>query len=126
LTSDPTTNDVRVVAFRPGFSSPEFVYLEFVWTNTRQQGLIDSLFKGSPIPAVVLAVKEQEGKKGKNFYTCIDGQQRLTTIKRFMSGKVRRAIALVGVHTLTSPSSQLAYSMPSISFLGPTFMSSRA
>jgi hypothetical protein len=68
---------------------------DYVWTNTRQQGLIDSLFKGSPIPAVVLSVKEEQvGKKARKTYTCIDGQQRLTTIKRFMAGKVRHVFRL--------------------------------
>jgi uncharacterized protein with ParB-like and HNH nuclease domain len=68
---------------------------DYVWTNSRQQGLIDSLFKGSPIPAVVLSVKEEPGgKKARKTYTCIDGQQRLTTIKRFMAGKVRHALPL--------------------------------
>jgi hypothetical protein len=61
--------------------------IDEVWTKSRQQGLIDSLFKGCPIPAIVLAAKKKPD--GTEYFNVIDGKQRLTTIARFMSGKVR-------------------------------------
>jgi uncharacterized protein with ParB-like and HNH nuclease domain len=49
--------------------------------------LIDSIFTGAAIPALVFAVTmDADGQEHRNV---IDGKQRLTTIKRFMDGEVR-------------------------------------
>jgi hypothetical protein len=69
-----------------------------VWTKSRQQGLIDSLFKGCPIPAVVLAAKRSIN--GTEYFNVIDGKQRLTTITKFMRGKVRLRFLSHGIHFL--------------------------
>jgi uncharacterized protein with ParB-like and HNH nuclease domain len=64
-----------------------------VWTKSRQQGLIDSIFKGCPIPAIVLAKKKRDD--GSEYFNVIDGKQRLTTVRRFMRGEVRSSFLSV-------------------------------
>jgi uncharacterized protein with ParB-like and HNH nuclease domain len=70
------------------------IWSDEVWTKSRQQGLIDSLFKGCPVPAIVLAAKQRED--GSEYFNVIDGKQRLTTIRKFMLGKVRSFYELLG------------------------------
>ncbi|KAH8826521.1 hypothetical protein DL96DRAFT_1608203 [Flagelloscypha sp. PMI_526] len=57
-----------------------------VWHETKQIGLIDSIFRNYYIPPVIFAVKHFDD--GTEARTCIDGKQRLTSIYRFMSGQI--------------------------------------
>ncbi|MBP9812148.1 DUF262 domain-containing protein [Candidatus Gracilibacteria bacterium] len=50
----------------------------YVWNDEKAAGLIDSIWKGLPIPQIFLLQKED----GKSLV--IDGQQRLTSISRFI------------------------------------------
>ncbi|KAI0776980.1 hypothetical protein BD413DRAFT_444302, partial [Trametes elegans] len=52
---------------------------DVVWTETKQVGLIDSLFRNFYIPPVIFAVKTHDD--GSETRTCIDGKQRLTSIQ---------------------------------------------
>jgi hypothetical protein len=51
------------------------------WTNTRKSLFIESLILGLPIPQIILA--EEKGRKGS--FIVIDGKQRLTTLRQFLS-----------------------------------------
>ena len=55
----------------------------FVWDNTRQSRLIESIFLGLPLPSIYLS-QYDDGR-----LTIVDGLQRLSTIKRFMENKLR-------------------------------------
>ena len=56
----------------------------YVWPESHQVSLIDSIMKNFPIPLLVFTEHLQNNKK---FWYVQDGQQRLTTIQRFIQGK---------------------------------------
>lgn len=58
---------------------------DVVWNEARQVALIDSMFQNYYIPPVLFAVKYNKGT-GRPSWTCIDGKQRLTSIRLFMDG----------------------------------------
>lgn len=62
--------------------SPNF-QRHFVWDNTRQSRLIESIFLGLPLPSIYLS----QYKDGH--LAIVDGLQRLSTIKRFNDNKLR-------------------------------------
>ncbi|KAL0947905.1 hypothetical protein HGRIS_010540 [Hohenbuehelia grisea] len=57
-----------------------------VWPESKQIGIVDSIFRNFYIPPVIFAVKQYED--GSESKTCIDGKQRLTSIHRFMDGLI--------------------------------------
>ncbi|KJA16222.1 hypothetical protein HYPSUDRAFT_147982 [Hypholoma sublateritium FD-334 SS-4] len=59
---------------------------DVVWSEAKQIGIIDSVFRNFYIPPVIFAVNAQED--GSETKTCIDGKQRLTSIHKFMEGIV--------------------------------------
>ncbi|KAJ8501615.1 hypothetical protein ONZ45_g12096 [Pleurotus djamor] len=65
--------------------NPEY-QRDVVWPESKQIGLIDSIFRNFYIPPVIFAVTATED--GAETKTCIDGKQRLTSIHRFMSGQI--------------------------------------
>jgi hypothetical protein len=76
-----------------------------VWADSKQVGLIDSLFRNFYVPPVVFAVTKDED--GATIRVCVDGKQvrlsrtlvkytlikssfqRLTSIQKFFDGQVR-------------------------------------
>ncbi|KAF8514206.1 hypothetical protein BU17DRAFT_52702 [Hysterangium stoloniferum] len=57
---------------------------DVVWPETKQIGLIDSIFRNFYIPPVIFTVeKDQDGVETR---VCVDGKQRLTSIQRFIDG----------------------------------------
>ncbi|TFK35139.1 hypothetical protein BDQ12DRAFT_737722 [Crucibulum laeve] len=59
---------------------------DVVWPEAKQIGIIDSIFRNFYIPPVIFCVKSfDDGTESK---TCIDGKQRLTSIRRFMDGEI--------------------------------------
>ncbi|MEG2907683.1 MAG: DUF262 domain-containing protein [Erysipelotrichaceae bacterium] len=88
--TDKSTSDIKrlhdegVLTLKPDFQR------EYVWSDKIASKFIESLFLGIPIPTVFLA-EEDDGK-----YTVVDGQQRLTTIIKFMNGELK----LTGLETL--------------------------
>ncbi|KAF8808804.1 hypothetical protein BYT27DRAFT_7188278 [Phlegmacium glaucopus] len=61
---------------------------DVVWPETKQIGIIDSVFRNFYIPPVIFAVNTYED--GSETKTCIDGKQRLTSIHKFMDGLIPR------------------------------------
>jgi hypothetical protein len=53
----------------------------FVWDDKVQQKLIRTIFNGYPIPFIILV------RQADNTFTIEDGQQRITTLKRFYTDK---------------------------------------
>ncbi|KAF8646279.1 hypothetical protein AX16_007288 [Volvariella volvacea WC 439] len=59
---------------------------DVVWPESKQVGLIDSVFRNFYIPPVIFVVNSYDD--GSETKTCIDGKQRLTSIHRFMDGLI--------------------------------------
>ncbi|KAF5313905.1 hypothetical protein D9619_013062 [Psilocybe cf. subviscida] len=59
---------------------------DVVWTESKQIGIIDSVFRNFYIPPIIFAVNVDED--GAETKTCIDGKQRLTSIHKFMDGLI--------------------------------------
>lgn len=61
------------------------VQRSYVWEKTRASKFIESLMLSVPIlPTYAKRYDDGSGKRGGNKYDILDGQQRLTTIKRFI------------------------------------------
>ncbi|KAF8157943.1 hypothetical protein B0H34DRAFT_706813 [Crassisporium funariophilum] len=59
---------------------------DVVWPESKQVGLIDSIFRNFYIPPVVFAVVRDEDNE--EIRVCVDGKQRLTSIQKFMDGQI--------------------------------------
>ncbi|KAF9466760.1 hypothetical protein BDZ94DRAFT_1250713 [Collybia nuda] len=60
---------------------------DVVWSPAKQTALIDSLIHNYYMPPIIFSVTYRSGDiPGK--MVCIDGKQRLTSIKRFMDGEI--------------------------------------
>jgi hypothetical protein len=58
------------------------------WNSNQKATLIDSIFRGYPIPALFLFKKRKQGLSGESFkYEIVDGYQRLKAISDYTSGK---------------------------------------
>ncbi|CAG8459402.1 4558_t:CDS:2 [Ambispora gerdemannii] len=64
--------------------TPDF-QRDVVWGESRQSHLIDSVLKNFYIPPLIFSCKQVNNKLVR---VCIDGKQRLTSIKRFMDNKI--------------------------------------
>lgn len=59
---------------------------DVVWPDSKQIGLIDSVFRDFYIPPVVFAVTRDD--EGYEVRVCVDGKQRLTSIQKFFDGQI--------------------------------------
>ncbi|KAK7030487.1 hypothetical protein VNI00_014075 [Paramarasmius palmivorus] len=59
---------------------------EVVWDDDKQIAMIDSLFRNYYVPPVIFSVKSYDD--GTETRMCIDGKQRLTSVRRFMDGEI--------------------------------------
>ena len=62
--------------------SPDF-QRNFIWDETRQSRLIESIFLGLPLPSIYLS-QYMDGR-----LTIVDGLQRIMTIKRFLNNELK-------------------------------------
>jgi|GEM_PF-769604 hypothetical protein len=67
------TQDIEVKKFQRGY----------VWTNMQKDILIDSIISGYPMPTVFFIARSN------GTFVILDGQQRLTTIHKFMNNKFK-------------------------------------
>ena len=65
---------------------PDLSHLDVVWPETKQIGLIDSIFRNFYVPPIVFAVQQDD--EGEEVRVCVDGKQRLTSIQKFFDGLV--------------------------------------
>ncbi|TFY57656.1 hypothetical protein EVJ58_g6897 [Rhodofomes roseus] len=59
---------------------------DVVWPETKQMGLIDSIFRNFYVPPLIFSVTYRDD--GSERRISIDGKQRLTSIRRFMQGEI--------------------------------------
>ncbi|KAI0740090.1 hypothetical protein C8Q76DRAFT_706718 [Earliella scabrosa] len=57
-----------------------------VWPDSKQIGLIDSIFRNFYVPPVIFVVHSSDD--GGERRVCVDGKQRLTSIYRFICGEI--------------------------------------
>src|SRR5690625_502861 len=60
----------------------------FVWQENHQKEFIRTILLGYPCPEIFIAEGEVDLETHKKYIHVIDGQQRLTTIKRFLSNEL--------------------------------------
>ncbi|KIJ49478.1 hypothetical protein M422DRAFT_27843 [Sphaerobolus stellatus SS14] len=60
---------------------------DVVWPASKQIGLIDSIFRNYYIPPIIFTIARDE-ETGMETRVCVDGKQRLTSITKFMDGKI--------------------------------------
>lgn len=65
---------------------------DVVWPESKQIGLIDSIFRNFYIPPVIFAVAKDEF--GEVVRICVDGKQRLTSIQKFLDGLVGTSLLI--------------------------------
>lgn len=61
---------------------------KFVWTHRHQEAFIDTILNGFPFPEIYIAVGETDKNTLKTKSLVIDGQQRLTTIFKYIKGEL--------------------------------------
>lgn len=84
-----TLRDLMILLNTPGGIDLDPPYQRgFVWNEERQIGVIDSLFQGYYVPGLIFnrRVETIFGNIRKETLVCIDGKQRLTSVKRFTEG----------------------------------------
>ncbi|OAX39582.1 hypothetical protein K503DRAFT_865303 [Rhizopogon vinicolor AM-OR11-026] len=59
---------------------------DVVWPESKQIGLIDSIFRNFYIPPVIFAVTKDD--QDETIRICVDGKQRLTSIQKFLDGLI--------------------------------------
>lgn len=59
---------------------------KFVWTKHHQEQFIDTILKGYPFPEIYTATGETDRRTLRTTSLVIDGQQRLTTIFKYIKG----------------------------------------
>ena len=64
---------------------PEF-QREFVWTNSHMENFIKTIIDGYPFPEIYISQKGIDLETLATQNVVVDGQQRLTTIKRYLDG----------------------------------------
>jgi hypothetical protein len=65
--------------------APDF-QRKFVWTHDHQESFLDTIINGYPFPEIYVCQGEIDIAALKTTQQVIDGQQRLTTIKRYIEG----------------------------------------
>lgn len=63
-----------------------------VWSNAKQQALLDSLFRRYYVPRLVL--REVRLNETKVVREVVDGQQRITTVRRFFGDELKLPYSL--------------------------------
>ncbi|KAF8135707.1 hypothetical protein EV363DRAFT_1212435 [Boletus edulis] len=59
---------------------------DVVWPESKQIGLVDSIFRNFYVPPVIFAVQKDD--EGETVRVCVDGKQRLTSIQKFLDGLI--------------------------------------
>ncbi|KAG8698879.1 hypothetical protein FRC09_006973 [Ceratobasidium sp. 395] len=76
-TASMKTGDIKV--------DPEY-QRNVVWSDAKQSKLIDSILRNFYVPPILFCISEDSS--GNQTRICIDGKQRLTSIRRFLDGLI--------------------------------------
>ncbi|EGN99785.1 hypothetical protein SERLA73DRAFT_179998 [Serpula lacrymans var. lacrymans S7.3] len=81
-----STKDLHVLVHQSVINLNPSYQRDIVWPESKQIGLIDSIFRNFYIPPLVFAVHIDDD--GEEVRTCVDGKQRLTSIQKFLDGQI--------------------------------------
>ena len=85
--TNPTIADIyQDIEARKLILAPDFKR-KFVWTHDHQEDFIDTILRGYPFPEIYVFQREIDMKELQTTEYVIDGQERLTTIKKYIEGK---------------------------------------
>ena len=85
--TNPTIADIyQYIESEKLLLKPDF-QRRFVWTHEHQEDFIDTILKGYPFPEIYVCQGEIDIKRLRTTQYVIDGQQRLTTIKKYIDDK---------------------------------------
>lgn len=62
---------------------------KFVWTHKHQESFIETILHGYPFPEIYVATGETDKRSLRTKSLVIDGQQRLTTIFKYIKGELK-------------------------------------
>lgn len=79
----------KKLVLRPDFQR------RFVWTHEHQEEFVDTILNGYPFPEVYVCRGDIDIVNLTTTQHVIDGQQRLTTIQRYIEGKQERSFAKI-------------------------------
>lgn len=82
---------------------------KFVWTHNHQEQFIDTIIRGFPFPEIYVCQGEIDLNLLRTTQYVIDGQQRLTTIKRYIDGEHDREPAKIPTFANLSSAAQKAF-----------------
>ena len=87
-----TTNSIQIAEFWENEQLKKYNYeppyqRKSVWSEEKQSFFIDSLLRNYPVPPIFLH-KKIDDSTGKQTFDVIDGKQRLTSIKKFLSNEI--------------------------------------
>lgn len=74
--------------------SPDF-QRKFVWTHEHQEEFLDTILNGFPFPEIYVCQGETDTKRLRTSQKVIDGQQRLTTIKKYIEDDFKKPLKKV-------------------------------
>mgnify|MGYP006425641739 CR=1 FL=1 len=66
---------------------------KFVWIEKHQIKLIETILIGYPIPEVYIWIQNTQPDTGDTSYSIVDGQQRLSSVKKFIDGEFKLSSA---------------------------------
>lgn len=87
---------------------------DFVWSKNQQQRLIQSIRRNKPIPSILLRLLDEDDER----VSLEDGQQRLTTIRKFVDGEFASEGFLFSELPLSEQTRMLDYDVVTTSYRG--------
>ncbi|ACK66623.1 protein of unknown function DUF262 [Rippkaea orientalis PCC 8801] len=98
VTNPPISTIYQNIASGKLILQPDF-QRKFVWTHDHMEQFIDTILKGYPFPEIYVCQGKVDLKTITTTEYVIDGQQRLTTIKRYIDGEFDKDKPLIQVPT---------------------------
>lgn len=95
--------DEDKLVLRPDFQR------KFVWTHEHQEEFIDTILNGFPFPEIYVCEGDIDVEKKRTTRNVIDGQQRLTTIKNYIDGKMKPFLRIPKYEDLVEKEDFLSY-----------------
>lgn len=74
--------------------TPDF-QRKFVWTHEHQEEFLDTILNGFPFPEIYVCQGVTDTKRLRTTQKVIDGQQRLTTIKKYIENDFKKDLKIV-------------------------------